>query len=256
LLKNYFFFAVPEKPWSGAAAVIWIQFSTSTTYNYTTTSRGVIKIPTDCAANERENYEVGRVGFEPTTPAMSRLIDDISSNNISSSGARGFESDSAIINWQQFHNFLLQRMTAKTAEDRLRYATQFARLLANGDAQSLLSASPNKRIHIMKSLSSLARFTGNTELWRQMRQRHGLAWSTGTEKIDAFTRFFDDSKSLDTMLQWLREAMRILPDQYANLFLFCTLTGLRASEAIESIRLLNIGADTNRSYYNPKQNVL
>jgi intergrase/recombinase len=89
-----------------------------------------------------------------------------------------------------------------------------------------------------------------------MRQRHGLAWSTGTEKIDAFTRFFDDSKSLDTMLQWLREAMRILPNQYANLFLFCTLTGLRASEAIESIRLLNIDADTHRPYYNPKQNVL
>jgi hypothetical protein len=41
LLKNYFFSAVPEKPWSGAAAaVIWIQFSTSTTYNYTTTSTG------------------------------------------------------------------------------------------------------------------------------------------------------------------------------------------------------------------------
>jgi Archaeal phage integrase len=189
---------------------------------------------------------------------MSRLLDDgdDSSSNIRSGGARGFESDSAIINWQQFHNFLLQRMTAKTAEDRLSYAKQYHSLLQNGDIQSLLSASPNKRIHIMKSLSSLARFTGNTDLWRQMRQRHGLAWSTGTEKIDAFTRFFDDSKSLDTMLQWLREATRILPNQYANLFLFCTLTGLRASEAIESIRLLNIDADTHRSYYNPKQNVL
>jgi hypothetical protein len=30
--------------------------------------------------------------------------------------------------WQQFHNFLLQQMTVKTAEDRLRYAEGFNKL--------------------------------------------------------------------------------------------------------------------------------
>src|SRR5215203_7446215 len=67
---------------------------------------------------------------------MARLLDDDSSSNIRSGGARGFESDSAIINWQQFHNFLLQRMTANTAEDRLRYTKQYYSILQNGDAQS------------------------------------------------------------------------------------------------------------------------
>ena len=52
-------------------------------------------------------------------------------------GDRGFDSPSShdavnsllmssqileSIDWQQFHNFLLQRMTAKTAEDRMQYA--------------------------------------------------------------------------------------------------------------------------------------
>jgi hypothetical protein len=65
-------------------------------------------------------------------------------------GGRWFNSaPPSLIDWQQFHNFLLQRMTAKTAEDRLRYAKQFVSVLTNGDAQSLLSAPPNKRIHIM-----------------------------------------------------------------------------------------------------------
>jgi hypothetical protein len=81
-------------------------------------------------------------------------------------GARRFNSDpSLMVDWQQFYNFLLQRMTAKTAEDRLRYAKQFYSLLLNGDAHSLLSVPPNKRIHIMKALSSLARFTGQQDLW-------------------------------------------------------------------------------------------
>jgi hypothetical protein len=106
----------------------------------------------------------------------------------------------------------------------------------------------------MKAMSSLARFTGRAELWRQMRQQHGLQWSTGTEKIDAFTRFFDDSRSLDTMLQWLKEALRALPSQHANLLLFCTLTGMRGSECIESVRLINLSIDNK--YYNPKHQIL
>jgi intergrase/recombinase len=78
----------------------------------------------------------------------------------------------------------------------------------------------------------------------------------GTEKLNAFTRFFDDSRSLDVMLQWLREAVRALPSKYANLLLFCTLTGMRGSEAVESVRLLNIGSDNLRTYYNPDRQIL
>jgi hypothetical protein len=87
-----------------------------------------------------------------------------------------------------------------------------------------------------------------------IRKRYGLQWSTGTEKIDAFTRFFNEDKTLDTMLQWLHEAMQVLPKAYANFFLFCTLTGLRASECVEAVRLLNSHQLTD--YYNPDQNVL
>jgi hypothetical protein len=158
-----------------------------------------------------------------------------------------------IIDWQQFHQFLLQRMTAKTAADRLRYAKHYASVLQGQQLTLLMRVPPNKRIHIMKAISSLARYTGQQDNWRAMRQRYGLSWSTGTEKIDAFIRFFDDTKDLDTMLQWLREAMSAIPSQYANFFLFCTLTGLRASECVEAVRLINSRAN---KYYNPEQQVL
>jgi hypothetical protein len=147
-------------------------------------------------------------------------------------------------------------MTPNTAEDRLRYAKRFGSVMPNGDATILLQVPPNKRIHIMKALSSLARFTGQSDVWQRLRQQHGLQWSTGTEKIDAFTRFFNKNKTLDTMLQWLREAMQVLPKAYANFFLFCTLTGLRASECMEAVRLINTFQNSGTNYYNPEQKIL
>ena len=127
-----------------------------------------------------------------------------------------------------------------------------------GNASAILQLAPDKRIHAMKALSSLARFTGQQETWRHIRQRYGLQWSTGTEKIDAFTRFFDDSKDLDTMLQWLRKALRVLPTNYANFYLFCTLTGLRASECVEAVRLINMVPNSGQRYYyyNPERQIL
>lgn len=107
----------------------------------------------------------------------------------------------------------------------------------------------------MKALSSLARFTGQSDNWRAIRQQYGLQWSTGTEKLDAFTRFFDDSRDLDTMLKWLREALQVLPANYSNFFLFCTLTGMRGSECVEAVKLINAGEHLQQ-YYNLEQNIL
>jgi hypothetical protein len=223
--------------------------------------------------------KVGRRVFETPTPAMSRLMSSPSAhhhenengqkeeaghvfesrpNNIM--GGRQSDSDPSHqyhyqhqINWQLFHNFLLQPMTPKTAEDRLRYAKQYASVLQGHNVSLLLQVAPNKRIEIMKALSALARYTGHQDIWQQIRRQHALQWSTDTEKIDAFTRFFDDSKDLDTMLRWLKEALQVLPPDYANFLLFCTLTGMRGSECVEAVRLLH---SSSTSYYNPKQQVL
>ena len=211
---------------------------------------------------------MGRVGVEPTTPAMSRkhllLLDDVDARiragNLgvgqefeSPSSAHSLSPSNILIDWQQFHQFLLQRMTAKTAEDRIRYAKQFGSVLQTSDATILLQVPPNKRIHVMKALSALARFTGQYNRWRSIVEQYQLSWSTGTEKLDAFTRFFDDTKDLDTMLRWLKEAIKSVRTDYANFFLFCTLTGMRASECVDAVRLLH---SSSTSYYNPKQQVL
>jgi hypothetical protein len=150
-------------------------------------------------------------------------------------------------------------MTEKTAEDRMRYAKQFIKIItrgaAAGDASELLQLSPDKRIHAMKALSNLSKFTGTYDQWLHLRQRYNLTWSTGTEKLDAFTRFFDDSNTLDTMLQWLREACQELPKAHSNFFMFCTLTGLRSSECVNCVSLIK-DPENFKTYYNKERQCL
>jgi hypothetical protein len=107
----------------------------------------------------------------------------------------------------------------------------------------------------LDDLSNLSKFTGTYDQWLQLRQHYNLTWSTGTEKLDAFTRFFDDSNTLDTMLQWLREACQELPKAYSNFFMFCTLTGLRSSECVNCISLIK-DPENFKTYYNEERQCL
>jgi hypothetical protein len=174
-------------------------------------------------------------------------------------GAPRFNCDQAnskkILDWGQFHNFLHQSMNERTAQDRLRYAKQYGDILETGNASDILQLSPDKRIHTMKALSCLAKYTGRYDQFLQLRQRYNLKWSTGTEKLDAFERFFDDNKTLDTMLQRLRHVIHNLPKSYSDFFMFCALTGLRASECVAAVKLIK-DPDSFKTYYNENRKCL
>ena len=63
------------------------------------------------------------------------------------------------------------------------------------------------------------------------------------------------------MLQWLREAVSALPSKYANLLLLCTLTGMRGTECVEAVELINqlqFGSklSSGTQYYNPERQIL
>jgi hypothetical protein len=55
----------------------------------------------------------------------------------------GIQKDD-IVDWQQFHQFLLQRMNDKTAGDRMRYAKQYHSILSFGISNDLLQLSPRQ----------------------------------------------------------------------------------------------------------------
>ena len=57
------------------------------------------------------------------------------------------------------------------------------------------------------------------------------------------------------MIQWLRQVRQELPKSYCDFFVFCTLTGLRASEAKAAVRLINMSG-VHPSYYNSERQCL
>ena len=58
------------------------------------------------------------------------------------------------------------------------------------------------------------------------------------------------------MLDWVKEAIKILPAGKKDIIMFNCLTGLRPSEAIESVRLLNKRVILPVQYYNPERQTL
>ncbi len=183
--------------------------------------------------NNRATYEVGRVGFEPTTPAMSRLvrINDV--------------TDAEDINtkfWKGFESFLKQTNNQRSTRDRFNYARNYFQILEQSDASELLELTGEKRIHVMKSLAALAKYTGRYDKWQQIRQRFQLKWS-GSDSLQHFSFLYNNGKDLDYMLKWIKDTYSRLPQKYANVLMFNTLTGLRPSEACNAITLIHTDLD-------------
>ncbi len=156
-------------------------------------------------------------------------------------------------NWLEFQNFLLQRMNPKSIKDRIRYAKQYWYVLDSSDAQELFQLNREKRMHVLKSIANLAKYTGRYDQFLEIRKRYNLKWSN-EDPIQSFERFFNPDLNLDVMLQRIKEMIRLTPS-IGQIIKFCVLTGLRPSEAVESVKLIN-NPDELRTYYNPERQVL
>ena len=91
---------------------------------------------------QHNQSEMGRVGFEPTTPAMSRQK-ELTDN-------RRFEPDpNQFVNqefWNSFRDYLKNQNNKTTASDRIDYAKKYYYVLVNNDPSDILSLSFNKRL--------------------------------------------------------------------------------------------------------------
>jgi hypothetical protein len=139
-------------------------------------------------------------------------------------------------------------------------------VLDTGDASELLTLSPRNKQHAMSAVANLAKFQGRYDVFLQLRQRYNLKWSKG-DSIQHFHRFFNEELSFEVMLQRIKEMMRLLhPPFMGKIIKFGCMVGLRPSECVESVRLINtlVSKDTKVSskeetlnyYYNPDRSAL
>jgi Archaeal phage integrase len=154
--------------------------------------------------------------------------------------------------WSGFQSYLSKNNNHLGTRDRLNYAMKYVYILETGDARQLLELSHEKRMHIMKSLSALAKYTGHYDTWQRIRQRFQLKWSN-CDSLQTFSSIFNKEKDLDHMVSWLKDTCSKLPQKYTNIMMFNTLTGLRPSEAYLSISLIQ---DNLEHYLNNDTKIL
>jgi Archaeal phage integrase len=108
--------------------------------------------------------------------------------------------------------------------------------LVADDLSSILALSADKRTHVMKALTSLSKFCGCYDYWRSLIRRYNLRWTT-SDSLKVFQNIVSET-SYSEMLNWLKDTLSKLPESYSNTLIYNTLTGLRPSEALQSLYLV------------------
>jgi len=181
---------------------------------------------------KRYRFGMGRKGFEPSNPAMSRRFDSLF--------------------WEQYKNFLYNSLSRDTASDRMLYARKYCYILSGEDVSDLLMLNGEKRNHVMKSLALLSKYLGCYDKWKQIKEQYQLKWFND-DAFSSFNHILDNKTNYSSMVLWLKTAFHELPNNYGNILLYCTLTGLRPDEACNSIKLIHNNLD---NYMNKKSMTL
>src|SRR3712207_4797822 len=144
----------------------------------------------------------------------------------------------------------LRAQNKRNIKQIMSYAQRYHGVLETGDATPVVKLSSASRRHAMEALAILSKYYGIYDKWQQIRKRYSLKWTDGNESLQSLQRFFSDDFLLDNMLQRINEMIQNMPLWIGRIIKFACLVGLRPSEVIESVRLIN-NKDTFAKYYNP-----
>jgi intergrase/recombinase len=137
----------------------------------------------------------------------------------------------------------LKERRKKTSGQLINFARKYGRILETQNASELLTLSPKNRQHAMRALSNLSKYYGCYDTWKAIKQRYDLKWTVGSD-IDIFMSMMDNNGSnYSAMLEWLKDTVSKIPQEYGNILLYSTLVGLRPDEACQSINLIQTALD-------------
>ena len=144
--------------------------------------------------------------------------------------------------WTDFKSYLIaQKQSKSSIRNKVGYAQRFYYILEQKDAHDILKMSHGSKVHAMKALASLSKFLGKYDQWLDIVKKYQLKWAEDNKSIKVFKSIFDsesNEESLDKMVDWIRDVSKILPQEYKNVLLFNTLTGLRPDESRKAIHLI------------------
>lgn len=162
------------------------------------------------------------------------------------------KEDASKIDWEKFRKFLDARFMSTTAKDRFNYAKRYSHSLTEKNLSELQTLSPDKRGHVLKSLSALAKFLGIYPDWKQLISDYDLKW-VGRSRDEVIIDRLTKVTNPDEVFEWIRNVKKARPE-LSNFMDFIAITGLRFGEAVASYNL--IGKGKLLEYYNTSNQTL
>ena len=126
--------------------------------------------------------------------------------------------------------------------------------METGNAVRMAMVKPSVRRHAMEALSLYSKHIGCYQVWEDIRTKYQLSWGSANEdNLRYFTNYLQGHGNLEVILGWLKDAMKRLPLEVGNVLLHNILTGLRPSENLLCIKLVQTDFD---NYANEEVGVL
>ena len=85
----------------------------------------------------------------------------------------------------------------------------------------------------MKSLASLSKFMGCYDKWKEIKEKYQLKWSDGNNSLEVFQTIVNNETNYESMVKWVKDTCSQIPRYYANILIYCTLTGLEQMKHVK-----------------------
>jgi hypothetical protein len=168
-----------------------------------------------------------------------------------------WQGNEQTIDWKNFETFMLKEYRPLAmARCKYKYARQFAHCLFGGNLSELRLLTDDKRCHVLKSLSALAKFIGVHTEFKGMVKNFGLKWG-GKNPDDIIIARLTKPENSDEMYKWMRAVKTRFP-AFETFVDFMAATGLRYVEAVNSWNLIVELAKQGKlgNYYEDNKQVL
>jgi len=146
------------------------------------------------------------------------------------------ESNTRFIDWDTYQGYLEQQYAHRIARERFNYGKRYADCLLSGNFSKLKTLSDDKRAHVLKALSCLAKYLGIYQQFKALVKDYDLKWggrSSDDVLIDRLTKVEDPGE----VYEWIREVKKAR-SELSDFLEFMAITGLRFTEAIKSWNLI------------------
>ena len=144
--------------------------------------------------------------------------------------------------WDNFEEYLVKSYRKSSIPCRLLYAKQYYHVITEENSRDLLGLPHNKKLEVMKSLAILSKYLGCYDKWKAIKERYQLKWSND-DSIQVFQNLTNQKNHYSSMLKWVKDVCKHIPKHYSNILIYCSLTGLRPTEAFSSISLIKSDLD-------------